>query len=188
MVISESMSYNIERIVESYGGGKQNVLRVRDQAGSIAQAIRENQGIFGASDTGSYWAPSFTVDADGIYTSLKLLEMLSDMERPLSRYLDTLPQLPNNHRELVVPENNDNAVYWYLEYHIDYPEELGFRYAIDTLAGTKLVFEHGWVNTAPSSKDPQIVHLTSESEPFQKSNDYLDAVQNKIDEFSKSVS
>ena len=183
MVISESMSRNIENIVDSYGGGQQTILRVRDQPGIIAQTIRDNQGIFGASDSGSFWAPSFTVDADGIYTSLKLLDMLSNLDRPLSRYLDTLPQLPNNHREIVVNENDDNSLYVFLEFQTDYSEDLDFRYTIDTLAGTKVVFGDGWVDLSPSSRNAKIVHLSSEASPFEKSNLYLDAVQTKIDEF-----
>ncbi|MHA2089878.1 MAG: hypothetical protein ACW98K_03385 [Candidatus Kariarchaeaceae archaeon] len=187
MVISESMSKSIENIVESYGEGKQRVYRIRDQPGAIAKAIRENQAMFGASDTGSFWAPAFTVDSDGIFTSLKLLELLAAEERPLSRYLESLPQLPNNHREIFVPSSTENHLYAFLEYIKDYPEELGYKYAIDALSGTKIMFEKGWVNVAPSSMDPKTVHMTSEADPFNVSNQYMNAVQQKIDLFSKET-
>jgi len=183
IVISESLSKNMENIIASYGSGNLKLIRVRDQPGAIAQAIRENQGMFGASDSGSFWAPSFTVDSDGIYTSLKILELLAEIDRPLSRYLDTLPQLPNNHREIVVPENTDNKLFTFLEYETDYPEELGYKYALDTLSGVKIVFKDGWVNTSPSSRDPKIIHLTSEAEPFEISTQYMDVIQQKIEKY-----
>ncbi|MHA2503119.1 MAG: hypothetical protein ACXAE3_09625 [Candidatus Kariarchaeaceae archaeon] len=184
IVISESLSRNIENVSQTLGGGKQKVLRVKNEPGAIAQAIRANQGMFGASDDGSFWAPSFTVDADGMYTTLKVLEMLATMDQPLSRYLDHLPQLPNNHREIMVSKNIDNELFAYMEHFTEYDPELGFKYAIDTLAGVKIVFDKGWVNLLPSSRDHRIIHLTSEADPFEISNVYLDAVQEKIDNFN----
>jgi phosphomannomutase / phosphoglucomutase len=185
IVVSESLTKNVENIAKSYGSSVSKILRIQDRPGKIAKTIRENQGIFGASDTGSFWAPSFTVDSDGIYTSLKLLELLATKDIPLSKYLDTLPQLPNNHREMFVEANEGNNLFAYLEYDLDYHESLNFKYALDTLAGTKLVFKDGWVNVLTNSFDSKVIQLISEAEPFNKSKSYLDAVQDKINRFDQ---
>lgn len=185
IILSESISKSIENVVESLGEGKTIIKRIREQPGAFAESIREHQAMYAASDSGSYWTPAFTVDSDGMYTTLKLLELLGSQDRPLSRYLDSLPHFPNYHREIIVPNNRENQLFYYLELQEDYPEDLKFKYTIDTLSGTKIVFKDGWVNVMQSSIDSKTIHLNSEAEPFNQTQVLMDVVLMKINEFSK---
>ncbi|MCY3410925.1 MAG: hypothetical protein INQ03_04725 [Candidatus Heimdallarchaeota archaeon] len=182
IIISDSLSRSIEDIVASFGKEEHEVIRVADEPGVIAKTIRDNLGIYGVSDEGSFWQPSFTVDSDGIFTALKLLELLAKEDTELSTLLDNLPQLPNNHREIVVSNNKENNLFTYLE-NCNFNQKLGFSKCIDTLSGLKVVFKNGWVQVTPSSKDQTIIRLTAEANPFQDSNKYLDDVVSKIKKF-----
>ncbi|MHA2250404.1 MAG: hypothetical protein ACXAD7_08575 [Candidatus Kariarchaeaceae archaeon] len=186
IIVSESSTGSLESIAKSYGENY-TIHRIRDQPGTIAAAIRSKQGIFGASDTGSYWAPSFTVDSDGIYTSLQILELLANEDNTLSNYLQTLPQVPAAHRELVVANASDPEFFEKLELFHEYDPEVQFKYTVDTLSGVKVVFENGWVNVSINSRDPQILQLVCEAEPFSDVKQLMDTVQDRMMDISQTI-
>lgn len=179
IIVSESTTASLDATVEGFGG-EHEVHRVRDLPGTIAGCIRARQGIFGGSDAGAYWTPSFTVDSDGIYTTLQILETLAQKGVTLSSYLQSLPQVPAAHREVSVKNGEDPGLFVHLENFRDYEEDVNCQYVVDTLSGVKIVFKNGWVNVGPGSNDLNTLHLICEARPFSLAKSLLDAVQHRI--------
>ena len=183
IILSESISKNVDMMVEKMDKDGVKVIRVRDYPGAIASKIREEGGIFGASDTGSFWAPAFTVDSDGMFIALKVLEVLSKLNQPLSSYLDKMRLLPMKIKSIEVNNNLNNNLFAYLEEIVSYEEDLQFKYNIDILSGTKVVFTRGWVSVYASHQDSKIINLVAEADDDKVMNNILKSVIDKIQKF-----
>lgn len=185
LIISESLTRNIENIIES-SATEQRIVRIPNTPGNMSLNIRLNRGIFGASDDGSFWTPSFTVDSDGIFIALRVLEMIAENKLPLSVFLEQIPKYPSSTQRILLESISSEEILRLLLSEKNFNKKLEFKYALDTLIGVKLVFSKGWVHVYPNLNDRNAIHLECECQDVSYSNKFMDAVISKFKEYQKN--
>ena len=118
-----------------------------------------------------------------MFIALKVLEVLSKLNQPLSSYLDKMRLLPMKIKSIEVNNNLNNNLFAYLEEIVSYEEDLQFKYNIDILSGTKVVFTRGWVSVYASHQDSKIINLVAEADDDEVMNNILKSVIDKIQKF-----
>jgi mannose-1-phosphate guanylyltransferase/phosphomannomutase len=100
--------------------------------------------------------PGFLPAYDAIASLCKLLELLADVDQPLSELVAALPRPTLIHRQLQCP--------WALKGTV--MRVLNERYAdedVDVTDGIKIFDERGWVQVLPDGDEP-LIHLYAEGD------------------------
>ncbi len=98
-IITTCCSRIIDEYAENFG---YKVIRVVNLPGEISSKIRQERGIFGAADTFKFYFPIYGPFPDGTFTLLKLLEVLSKHEEPLSSLVRNYPKTIKVYRSINV--------------------------------------------------------------------------------------
>lgn len=133
------------------------LIRVKNNPGEVANAIRIRRANFGGSDTGKFRFPEYAFFSDTVLATLKLLEIISKSGLNLTKILSEVPQTIKEHYEIApIKEVFDN-------FHQILEENLGDLKIIDTLIGLKIFFspEMGWIHIIPSFHEQKLL-LTGE--------------------------
>ncbi len=112
---------------------------------------------------------------DGIYVGMRLIEMLSNTDKPLSSYLDNLPKYYST-PEIKV-KTNDDIKFKIIDKMKDYCERMGYHFI--TLDGVKVKYDDGFALVRASNTGPNIT-MRFEA----KTKDRLEEIQN---EFTKEL-
>ena len=112
---------------------------------------------------------------DGIYVGMRLIEMLSNSNKPLSSYLDKLPKYYST-PEIKV-KTNDDIKFKIIDKMKDYCESKGYHFI--TLDGVKVKYDDGFALVRASNTGPNIT-MRFEA----KTKDRLEEIQN---EFTKEL-
>lgn len=127
----------------------------------IRQKMKEINAVFGGEMSGHMmFADRFFGYDDGIYASLRFLEVMCRDERPVSEYLKDLPR-----------------TYFTPELRVDCPEKIKFdvvraltehyggRFKIIDIDGVRVIFDDGWGLVRSSNTQPMLVlRFEAESE------------------------
>ena len=89
---------------------------------------------------------------DGIYVGMRLIEMLSNSNKPLSSYLDKLPKYYST-PEIKV-KTNDDIKFKIIDKMKDYCESKGYHFI--TLDGVKVKYDDGFALVRASNTGPNI--------------------------------
>lgn len=89
---------------------------------------------------------------DGIYVGMRLIEMLSNSDKPLSSYLDNLPKYYST-PEIKV-KTNDDIKFKIIDKMKDYCESKGYHFI--TLDGVKVKYDDGFALVRASNTGPNI--------------------------------
>ncbi|MBD3353854.1 MAG: hypothetical protein GF364_20395 [Candidatus Lokiarchaeota archaeon] len=156
ILTTTSASKILDDFASNYG---YKLKRIINMPGSISKKIREERGAFGASDTKKFYFPSYGPFSDGIFTTLKLLEVLAEKKEPLSSLIRNFPKSIKVHKTVNV---NPKVL-------VNYDKILTEHYRekviiiMDLLFGIKIVFdENTWVQVVPSLYRDALV-FTSEA-------------------------
>ncbi len=118
--------------------------------GEISRKLREERGIFGGADTLKFYFPEYGPFSDATFTTLKIIEIISRENLPLSALIRAFPR--NIHAYKSIPTTREkhfdfkrkllDKVQFDNEYQWDYQ---------DTLMGIKVIIpQEGWVSVQPS--------------------------------------
>ena len=108
---------------------------------------------------------------DGIYVGMRLIEMLSNSNKPLSSYLDKLPKYYST-PEIKV-KTNDDIKFKIIDKMKDYCESKGYHFI--TLDGVKVKYDDGFALVRASNTGPNIT-MRFEA----KTKDRLEEIQNEF--------
>ena len=123
--------------------------------GEISSKIRQERGIFGAADTFKFYFPIYGPFPDGTFTLLKLLEVLSKRDEPLSSLVRNFPKTIKVYRSI----NVSKKVLYNFRQILKEKLKSDNLLILDNLIGVKIVFEEGteetnfrasWVMIRPS--------------------------------------
>ncbi|MHA2295849.1 MAG: hypothetical protein ACXAEU_10940 [Candidatus Hodarchaeales archaeon] len=123
-----------------------SMIRVTDTPGSIASVIRDERAVFGVSDRGVYFFPSWSSENDGIYALFVLLDLMTTKNEDLGALIRKLPVQTTYQQEIQV-DSAKQVKKIYNELWINKQLQV-----VDTLLGIKLIFEEGWVHVIPSNE------------------------------------
>jgi phosphomannomutase/phosphoglucomutase len=118
---------------------------------------------------------------DAIHASARLIEIMSNTDKPISKMLDGIPKS-----------------YSTPEIRLDCPEEIKFKvsegakslfpeYEILTIDGVRVKFENGWGLVRASNTQPALVMRFEATTPVLL-NDYQTLVEGRIEKFKASLS
>ena len=181
-VISEvKSSKNLYDDVRDHGG---NPIMWKTGHSLIKEKMREENALLGGEMSGHmFFADKYFGFDDAIYAGGRLLEILSQTDKPLSELLSDVPPVYNTP-----------------EIRIDCPDEKKFevvehvkRYFekkkcdINDIDGMRITFEHGWALVRASNTQPVLV-LRFESNSEELLAEIKDMIMRKVEEFIKAAS
>ncbi len=132
-------------------GGKPIITRVGHAY--IVDEIMKRNAVFGGELSGHIYLPyCYYPFDDGIFAAMKLVEFVSNLDEPLSKFVEKLPA-PITTPEIHIKVKEEDK--WRI---MDaFREELEKRgYDINTLDGVRVDFEDGWGIVRPSNTEPMI--------------------------------
>ncbi len=132
--------------------------RIQSRPSSISRAIREDRGVFGASDTYKFYFPAYGPFPDGTFTLLKLLELLASKKEPLSSIVRNFPKSIKTSKTITVNEmviqNFETMIFNKFENQVR---------ILNSILGAKVVFDNdSWVRITPSLYRNSLI-LTAEA-------------------------
>ena len=181
-VISEvKSSKNLYDDVRNHGG---NPIMWKTGHSLIKEKMREENALLGGEMSGHmFFADKYFGFDDAIYAGGRLLEILSQTDKPLSELLSDVPPVYNTP-----------------EIRIDCPDEKKFevvehvkRYFekkkcdINDIDGMRITFEHGWALVRASNTQPVLV-LRFESNSEELLAEIKDMIMRRVEEFIKAAS
>lgn len=154
-----------------------NLKRLENLPGEMSRKIREERGAFGGTDTYKFYFPAYGPFSDGIFTLLKLLEIIAKKGEPLSSLSRSLPKSLKTYKTLNIETNLLNNYNLKIKDHFKNSDVL----IIDTVLGLKVIFDSGWVKIIPSLYRNALI-LTSEAQNTKISEELISQIEGILEE------
>ena len=117
-----------------------------------AESARGDYPLSGELSGHVYFRDKFPGYDDGIYVGLRLIEMLSHTDKPLSSFLESLPKYYST-PEIKIPVTDENK-FDIVNKMKDYCDSKGYKYI--TIDGVKAKFDDGFALVRASNTGPNI--------------------------------
>jgi len=173
VVYDVSCSSAVEEAIKDKGG-----IPVVERVGRpfmMDRTLRE-KAIFGGERSGHFYFPDIYGLDDGTFASLKMAEILSRSDKPLSKMVDTIPKYYSSTVNVPFSDEHKFAVIERLKTMF---EEKGFR--ILDIDGVKAQDENGWVLLRPSNTEP-LIRIFAEGKTQAKLMQLLELSQKILNE------
>ncbi|MBN2154421.1 MAG: hypothetical protein JW776_00070 [Candidatus Lokiarchaeota archaeon] len=181
------------RIVDEYAENfNYKLLRVVNLPGEISSHLRQERGVFGAADTFKFYFPIYGPFPDGTFTLLKLLEVLSNRDEPLSSLVRNFPKSIKVYRSINV---DPDMLYNFRQIIKDELKNENLL-ILDTLIGIKIIFQEGvkenkykasWVMIRPSLHRNSMI-ISSETPDPETSETLIKKIETILKSKIKSLS
>jgi mannose-1-phosphate guanylyltransferase / phosphomannomutase len=148
----------VDRLVEGSG---LDVVRTPASLPELTKAAAGQGVVFAGSVRGGYVFPEFLPAYDAVASLAKLLELLAEVDRPMSSLVAELPAPTLVHEEIACPWALKGLVMRVLN------ERLAGR-ELDLTDGIKVWEERGWAQVLPDPDEP-VLHLYAEGETPESS-------------------
>ncbi|MBN1683440.1 phosphoglucosamine mutase [Candidatus Bathyarchaeota archaeon] len=150
--IGSSMS--IEDMVEPING---KVIRVKVGDSFISEEMVTSGAVFGGEPIGAWILPEINMCPDGILSALKLMEALEDKDIKISKFIEKIPEYPNQSLSIQT-ENKSKLMQYVLK---NYEKLFNNIIKVNTMDGLRLEFDEGWVLIRASGTEP-LIRITIE--------------------------
>jgi len=150
-----------------------NLIRVENMPGVISRKIKMERGAFGATDTNKFYFAQYGPFSDGLLNALKILEILSEKNEPLSSLIRNFPKTLKVSKTLSVSPNILN------KYEKIIREKFKNRnvFIMDIILGIKIIYDKNtWVQIRPSLHRDALI-FTSESLDTKTSEDLIKEIE-----------
>ena len=165
VVTTVDASMIVDELVTSAGG---KVMRTRVGDVAVAQAVKANQAVFGGEPSGAWIFPEVHLCPDGPLAGAKIIEMIDEAAKSLSKLADGIPEYPIVRAKVRCPNARKTAVMKKVAARV----KRAF-YGVGevlTIDGVRLTLEDGaWVLIRPSGTEPYI-RITSEAKSAERAN------------------
>jgi len=175
VVVPVSSSRIINRIVEPNGG---EVIRCKIGARSLLDTIAKHEAVFGGEETGGFVFPEFQKGFDGIFSAVKMIEILVNENVRFSMLHRDLPNLYMAKDSIPCPLEQRGHIMRNLI------EEFRDR-QIDTIDGIKVFYDDTWILMHPSSEEP-IINLYAEASSKDEATRVIQEYAEKIRTLTKA--
>jgi len=165
VVTTVDASMIVDELVNSTGG---EVVRTRVGDVAVAQAVKSNRAVFGGEPSGAWIFPEVHICPDGPLAGAKILEMIDEAAKPLSKLADDVPEYPVVRDKIRCPNAKKVAVMRRVATRAKKAfEGVGKVLTID---GVRLTLDDGaWVLIRPSGTEPYI-RITAEARYAERAN------------------
>jgi len=133
-------------------GGK--VIRTKIGDINVAHALIRENGSFGGEPSGTWLHPEFSRSPDGIFSALKLIEIVSK-KGPLSSLLENIPSYHNIRDKIFCPDTKKDKIMEKIKDEL--PGRFREKTRIDEIDGIRISLkDNSWVLIRPSGTEPYI--------------------------------
>jgi phosphomannomutase/phosphoglucomutase len=148
----------------------------------IKKKIKEEKALFAGEMSGHiFFADRFFGFDDAIYTSARVMELLSGTDTPLSLLLADLPTTYNTPEIRVYA--SDQVKFTIVE---EVKKELAPKYPIIDIDGVRAIYPHGWALVRPSNTQEVLV-LRFEADSEQALHDIREEVEKTLERVIKRL-
>lgn len=175
IIANVECSMILEEILPDHGG---TIQRVRVGDVFVCEAIKEHGAIFAMETSAHYFMPEFYIFDDPMVVALRLGEILSRSDKPLSAFMDEIPSYPKIAEKFPCPDEIKFKVMDQIINNLNAAE-----YDLDLTDGARVIFEDGWALLRPSNTTP-LIRCTVEAETPER----LKEIKNDMEgEFKKAL-
>lgn len=130
------------------------VIRTKVGDVHVAEALIREGGSFGGEPSGTWLHPEFSLSPDGIFSALKLVEIVSK-KGSLSKLLDEIPSYYNIRDKIPCPDTKKDNVMEKVKEQL--PQQFTEKIQIDNIDGVRISLEdNSWVLIRPSGTESYI--------------------------------
>jgi len=178
VVYDVSCSSAVEETIKAKGG-----VPIVERVGRpfMMDRVLKEKAVFGGESSGHFYFPDIYNLDDGTFASLKMAEILSKLNVPLSQMVDSIPKYHSSTVNVPCPDEIKFNVIERLKAKF---EEKGFR--ILDIDGVKAQEEKGWVLLRASNTEP-IIRITAEGKTQGKLTQLLELAKKMLKEGVESV-
>lgn len=148
IVTTVATSSVIYDVAEEYGG---EVVTTPVGDLLVARELKRRNGLFGGEENGGLIFPDFVYGRDGALSAAKIVEIMAEEKKPLSKLVAELPQYYSEKEKVECPEEMKDEV---LKKLLEKVENDPSVKNIDTTDGVKVFKDEGWVIMRPSGTEP----------------------------------
>jgi phosphoglucosamine mutase len=156
-------------VVEGTSG---SVVETRVGDVSVANALVQNDGIFGGEPSGCFIFPDIHLCPDGILGALKVMELVEVQGKKLSELVDSLPEYHMIRETRKVTVKNKDAI---LNRYVKILTGQEGVVNITEIDGTRVDFEDAWALVRASGTEPKI-RVTVEAESGDRAKKLMKAI------------
>ena len=98
IISSESSSKILDEYAKSINLNR--VIKTKNFPGQISRVMREQQAVFGGSDTKKFYFSNFGPFSDAIYTTLNIIEIMARENLPLSELVRPFPRTIQSYKSI----------------------------------------------------------------------------------------
>jgi len=117
----------------------------------VARTLKEKNGLFGGEENGGLIFPDFVYGRDGALSAAKILEIMAEEGKPISKLVAELPRYYSEKMKIECPDELKADVMAIIQEKVKKDPEVD---RIDTTDGVKIFKEGGWVIIRPSGTEP----------------------------------
>ena len=144
IVTTVATSSAIYDIAEEYNG---EVIATRVGDLLVARELKDKNGLFGGEENGGLIFPAFVYGRDAALTTAKIVEIISNENKPLSELIEELPSYRSEKKKVECPDELKSEVMGKIA-------EATREFEVDTKDGVKIFTDEGWVIIRPSGTEP----------------------------------
>jgi len=178
VVYDVSCSSAVEEAIKAKGG-----IPVVERVGRpfMMDRVLREKAVFGGERSGHFYFPDIYGLDDGTFASLKMAEILSQSDAPLSEMVDHIPKYCSSTVNVPFSDQNKFVVIERLKAKF---EEVGFQ--ILDIDGVKAQNENGWVLLRASNTEP-LIRIFAEGKTLGKLRQLLELAQNMLREEAENI-
>ena len=175
MALPVSATYQLETLAAKHGG---SILRTKTGDRALMDAALNEKVEMCLDERGGIIFPAFQAAFDGMIASVKLLEFISQLKRPLSEIVNSIPDFYARSCRIPCPwEDKGKVMRYAMEYAKDKETHL--------LDGVKIMLGNDeWVLILPDPDRP-FVNLSVESTSEKKVQDLLEKTMARVEEWKR---
>ncbi|WP_455240280.1 phosphoglucosamine mutase [Methanothermobacter tenebrarum] len=117
----------------------------------VARTLKEKKGLFGGEENGGLIFPDFVYGRDGALSAAKILEIMAEEGKPISKLVAELPKYYSEKMKIGCPDELKPKVMATIQEKVEKDPKID---RIDTTDGVKIFKEDGWVIIRPSGTEP----------------------------------
>lgn len=154
IAVPVSVSSKVERIASEFGN---EVIRTKVSRSELMRASLDSEVFFAGAGGGAYIIPSFLPTYDSMASTAIILDALSTTGYPLSKYVDSLPDIHLLSEEIPASWEQKGMIMRRLAEETD-------EGSLELIDGVKVIFdEEAWILILPDPDEPSL-HLICEAE------------------------
>jgi alpha-phosphoglucomutase (EC 5.4.2.2)/phosphomannomutase (EC 5.4.2.8) len=116
----------------------------------VARTLKEKKGLFGGEENGGLIFPDFVYGRDGALSAAKILEIMAEESKPISKLVAELPRYYSEKMKIECPDKLKPRVMAAVQEKVEKDPRVD---RIDTTDGVKVFKEDGWVIIRPSGTE-----------------------------------